>query len=163
MDQPKNESEGSAANFLRAKTQHGRSEGARGPKSSVYLSWGGQIYGPSSREDVIAGIRTSWFEEETLYWYEGLEEWKPVYEFPDSGATSEPKAWQKVMPADLPAAPILPAKSGSENSARTRSRRSRFSKPSSRRLGRNGRVIFLAIAVLAVLLIVGILLLLMEV
>lgn len=129
--------------------------GAR-PSAGVYLSWGGQIYGPSTREEVRAGIRTSWFEDGALYWHEGLEDWKPVAEFPVSSAEEE----GKMRAAALPAAPALPSTTGGTNRG-GRGRRARSSKPSSSRLGRRGRAMFLIFSLLAVLLTVGVLLLLM--
>lgn len=128
-------------------------------RQNIFLTWGGEIYGPSSEEDVIAGVRTSSFDEEALYWHEGMKEWKPVYEF----ATPPSKQWQRVNPRNLPTAPRLPEQVPGANSRRRRPRRSRTSKPASQRIGNGGRAIFLGIVVLAVLLTVGILLLLMRV
>lgn len=128
----------------------------------IFLSWGDEIYGPCSSEDVIAGIRASWFEEGALYWHEGLDEWQPVCDFPACRPGTAMKDWQRVMPSELPAAPTLPVATGHAKSQRTQPRRPRASKPSARRLGRGGRAIFFAIALLAVLLTIGILLLLMR-
>lgn len=111
---------------------------------------------------MIAGVRASSFEEGALYWHEGLDEWKPVREFPDS-ETPGIKDWRRVMPRDLPAAPKLPAKTREADPASDRPRRSRAPKPPSRQLGRGGRAIFLGIALLAALLMMGILLLLMRI
>ena len=134
------------------------------PKSSkacIFLSWAGEIYGPATPEEVANGIRTSWFEEDALYWHEGLDNWKPVYEFlpPDVQKTD----WT-IRRADSPAsAPKLPAASRQNPSSKHERRRPRKSKQHSRKLDRRGRAIFLGIAVLAVLLTVGILILLMQV
>lgn len=49
----------------------------------IYLSWGGQVYGPAAVDDVIAGVRTSWFEDDALFWFEGQTDWLPVGTFPD--------------------------------------------------------------------------------
>jgi len=123
----------------------GRQDGA-----TIYLSWGGDVYGPSKRDEVIAGIRTSWFAEDTLYWHEGLEEWQPLCKFPLAQERSTGSGRLRIEPIRSVSAPPPP-------------RRSRASKPSPSRLGRGGRAIFFAIALLAVLLTIGILLLLMQV
>lgn len=105
----------------------------------------------------MAGIRTSWFEEDALYWHEGLDDWRPVGEFPVSPTND----CRHVQPGELPAAPSLPASPRGAHGPLSRERRPRSSKPASRRLGSRGRAIFLVFALLAVLLTVGALLLLM--
>lgn len=62
-----------------------RAEGVvrnRPGETLVYVTWGGEIYGPATPEEVLAGIRSSWFEDSAHFWFEGREEWTPVGEFP---------------------------------------------------------------------------------
>ena len=100
----------------------------RGP-AAIYLSWGGEIYGPSSREEVVAGIRTSWFEQGTLYWHEGLDEWNPVHEFPISAESAgNDDGGRRVKTAELPTAPSLPSTAKTAGRPRTSSRRARAAK-----------------------------------
>ena len=129
-------------------------------KSAIYLSWGGKVYGPSSRDEVMAGIRTAWFEHDALYWHEGLDQWKPVGEFPFSAEDAKQIAAQSVKTGAVPAVPTLPAAAPEDRRPRGRSRRTRGSRPGSQRLGGKGRTIAFGFALLAVLLTVGILLLL---
>jgi hypothetical protein len=134
--------------------------GAGSTKGTIYLSWGGKVYGPSSRDEVMAGIRTAWFEHDALYWHEGLDQWKPVSEFPFSAEDAKQIAAQSVKTGEAPATPSLPAAAQEDRRPRGRSRRTRGSRPGSQRLGGKGRTIALGFALLAVLLTVGILLLL---
>ena len=111
----------------------------------------------------MAGLRTSSFEAGALYWHEGMNEWRPIYEFPES-TLSAPKEWRRISPRDMPTAPKIPTE---VRSAKLRRRRPRLlssgSKPASQQIGGGGRAIFLAIIIIAVLLTIGILLLLMQV
>lgn len=59
----------------------------RSGEPEIYLSWGGEIYGPTAADDVVAGVRTSYFEEGALYWFEGQSEWLPVSGFPEIAPT----------------------------------------------------------------------------
>lgn len=136
------------------------SSGPGPTKGAIYLSWGGKVYGPSSRDEVVAGIRTAWFEHDALYWHEGLDQWKPVGEFPFSTEDAKQIAAQSVKAGVVPAAPSLPAAALEDRRLRGRSRRTRGSRPGSQRLGGKGRTIAFGFALLAVLLTVGILLLL---
>lgn len=137
--------------------------GAGPTKGTIYLSWGGKVYGPSTRDEVMAGIRTAWFEHDALYWHEGLDQWKPVGEFPVSFEDTKKFAADGLRAGAVPAAPTLPATAPEEPRPRGNSRRTRGSRPGSRRLGGKGRTIVFGLALLAVLLTVGILLLLMLV
>ena len=136
--------------------------GAGSTKGAIYLSWGGKVYGPSSRDEVMAGIRTAWFEHDALYWHEGLDQWRPVDEFPVSFEETAKYATNGLRAGTAPAVPSLPA-AREERRTRGNSRRTRGSRPGSRRLGGKGRTIVFGFALLAVLLTVGILLLLMLV
>ncbi|MBJ7259609.1 MAG: hypothetical protein JHD33_08730 [Chthoniobacterales bacterium] len=133
-------------------------EGAGGSKGRVYLSWGGEIYGPATAEDVSRGVRTSWFEEGALYWHEGLDEWKPVSAFVSSAEKKAVDDLRRVKAADLPSAPTLPGTLREPRQGQARPHRARPAKPGAGKLA-----MVLVFALLAVLLTVGILLLLMLV
>lgn len=131
----------------------------RGTRSKIYLSWGDQIYGPSTRDEVLAGLRASWFEEGALYWHEGLDEWKPVTEFPLSA--QEPAWTKKERPAaggNLPDAPALPASAKRVPPGKRPSPGP--AKTPARGLDGPGRVLVAGFILLAVLLTVGVILLL---
>ncbi len=82
----------------------------------IYLSWGGEVYGPAAVGDVISGVRTSWFADDALFWFEGQTEWRPVAEFPDVAAQLPKKSAMLLTPkgaagkaAPNPDAPRRPA------------------------------------------------------
>ncbi|MBU3664934.1 MAG: DUF4339 domain-containing protein [Chthoniobacterales bacterium] len=52
----------------------------------IYLSWGGTVYGPAAPDDVRAGVRASYYDESTTFWHEGMDEWRPLGEFPENFA-----------------------------------------------------------------------------
>ncbi|MGA0093027.1 MAG: hypothetical protein ACO3J2_01900 [Chthoniobacterales bacterium] len=128
--------------------------------SQFYLSWGGEIYGPSSREEVLAGIRTAWFEEGTLFWHEGLVEWMPLEEFSATHENSADGTPPTPAQVSRPTSPTPPASGRPE---KKRPRNLPGANPAPRRLGNQGKLIFFGFALLAVGLTVGILLLLMLV
>jgi len=134
---------------------------ARIKQPSIFLSWGGEIYGPATEGEVVRGVQTSWFEESALYWHEGLDSWRPVYEFkPSSKWRSEPD-WNSRKVGFAPRAPRLPEQ---RKRAQRGSRGQRERKPKAamrRGIGRSGRAIVFGFAALAVALTVAILLLLM--
>ncbi len=135
----------------------------------IYISWGGEVYGPAGPMDVLAGLRAAWFEEDALFWFEGQKEWLPVAEFPGYVGSDNPDERPTAdgvltaeapttIPKEAPAA--LPAKR-----LHSRSRgNGRKPKPGRRPgLGKRGALIVFGFALLAVGLTVGILLLLMMV
>lgn len=134
---------------------------AEGRQGKIYLSWGGEIYGPASTEEVLAGIRACWFDSGALYWHEGLEHWKPLGEFPDSAPPSRGN-WQRVAARDMPSAPSLPVAmdGGTE---RHRRRRQRSSRVRATGAGKSSWAFVIGIVFFAVLLTALILLLLMQV
>lgn len=127
----------------------------------IYLSWGGQIYGPAGSEDVIAGVRSSWFEPDTLYWFEGQTDWRPVGEF--SGLSGdlfkEPQAETAYAEA--------PSETAHEENRELNSRRRRKGKsvapraPSGRAMKNTSRWIILGFSLLAIALTAGLIFLLM--
>ena len=144
--------------------------GRRSGEPDVYVSWGGQIYGPSAVDDVVSGVRTSYFEDDALFWFEGRDEWSPVGELR--------ALFQKEVPVALPAASVLhlpPAEgirprmpgrkststAGAPPERRRRRKSGRKNRPT--RPGRSilsGRLIVFGAVLLAVLITAGLLLLL---
>ena len=47
----------------------------------IYLSWGDEVYGPATVDEVMAGLRSSFYEPATVFWLEGRESWSPLAEF----------------------------------------------------------------------------------
>jgi hypothetical protein len=136
----------------------------RNGEPDVYVSWGGQIYGPTAVEDVIKGVRTSYFEEDALFWFESRDEWRPVSElsalFEESSAELPTAARLHPAPSEgvKPAWPGARKRSSSAGERRRRrSHRNRASKATRAQIG--GRLIVIAAVLLAVVLTAGILLL----
>jgi hypothetical protein len=125
----------------------------------IYVSWGGQVYGPTGAEEIIAGVRAASFETDAVYWHQGLPEWRPVAAFPEEfarGETSAPAAAASETPPATDRATKAP------NTDRRRHRKPRTAKKTkNQRFGSTGRAVILGFILLAVLLTVGILLLLM--
>ena len=125
----------------------------------IYLSWGGQIYGPAGSEDVIAGVRSSWFEPDTLYWFEGQADWRPVGEFP--GLSGDLLKKPQADTADAEA----PSETAHEENRELNLRRRRKSvvprAPSGQAMKKTSRWIILAFSLLAIALTAGLILLLM--
>ncbi|MEX1044589.1 MAG: DUF4339 domain-containing protein [Chthoniobacterales bacterium] len=135
----------------------------------IYLSWGGSIYGPAGAEEVVAGVRTSCFEPDTLFWFEGEANWMPVEDFPglvDGGHHTLAARRVGSAPEDappLPSAGEAPAPRASRGQRR-RSGRNR-QKNSPRRHGRSsgrGRLIVFLFILLAAVVTVGLIFLLMQ-
>lgn len=128
---------------------------------AIFLSWDGEIYGPATEEEVKKGLRTSWFEEGTLYWHEGMGGWMPVAEFDRHGQEEKPD-WRARKVDSAPRAPRLPPASRDLTSDVT-AKEPRVIRSRTRRTDLRGRAIFFAIALLVILLTIGILLLLMQI
>jgi len=147
--------------FLLPQSDRGAARRRTG-EPEIYVSWGGQIYGPSGVDDVLTGIRTAYFEEDALFWFEGRSEWRPVDELEDLFAEKElelPVAATIHTPPSEPIRPTWPASRPSEGTSgrRRRRRQSGGGRPS--RKGRAGRLIVLGAVLLAVLITAGLLLL----
>lgn len=137
-------------------------EGSTGRRSDkgpdIYMSWDGTVYGPTSAEDVLAGIRAASFKQDARFWFEGQEDWLPLSTFPDIIEFSQEfGAAPSTSPPPKPLPP--PSKQPAVQRRKERHRRSRPHKPS--RLGRRGRIVALGFVILAALLTVGLLSLLM--
>ena len=138
----------------------------RNGEPDVYVSWGGQIYGPSSLDEVIGGVRTSYFEEDALFWFEGREEWRPVAELSVlMMKTDDPEGLPvKARQHSAPSEGIKPSWPGARKShssggerRRRRGHRNRGQKQTRAQLG--GRLIVIGAVILAVILTAGLLLL----
>lgn len=136
----------------------------RGAGPDVYVSWGGQVYGPATLDDVLSGVRTAYFEQDALFWFEGREQWRPVGELPDLLAAGESIPARRNPPAAQPAEGVRPhwpgsrRRRGSERGdQRRRGSKGRGGRSSRSQLG--GRLIVIGAVLLAVLITAGLLLL----
>lgn len=120
----------------------------------IYLSWEGEVYGPAAPEDVRAGIRVSYYEEGTTFWHEGMIEWLPLKEFPETFAAQTQK-----RPAPRPGP--SPTAETVEPQAKSQSRAKKPKPLKPRAESRHGLWIVLVFCFLAVGLTVGVILLLM--
>ena len=55
-------------------------ERSGGAKVGLYISSGGQTYGPSTPREVVASVRTGYFHEDAVFWVESRNEWRPLTE-----------------------------------------------------------------------------------
>lgn len=142
-------------------------------EKEIFLSWGGAIYGPARAEEVAAGVRTSWFEKGTLFWFEGQTEWLPVSEFPglhEGGHHTLAARRVGAAPDEAPPLPSGETRPSPRSSSGTRTRHAgrRSSKSgSSRRKGRGrpsklGRLLVFGVFLLAAVATIALLFLLMQ-
>lgn len=142
-------------------------------ETEIFLSWGGAIYGPARPDEVAAGVRTAWFDKETLFWFEGQSEWLPVSEFPGlQEGGHHTLAGRRVGSAPDEAPPLPSNAPRALHSARARTRhaggrRSGKSGSSRRKGGRGrsgklGRLLVFGIVLLAVAVTVALVFLLMQ-
>lgn len=137
----------------------------RAGEQSIFLSWGGAIYGPATAEEVIAGVRTSWFEEDTLFWFDGQEEWRPVTELSglvDGGHHTLAGRRVGEAPADAPPLPGTRSRVRPIARAHRRNRHKSGSKRRHKRSSRLGRTLIFVFVLLAAAVTVGLLFLLMQ-
>lgn len=133
----------------------------RAGEPDIYLSWGGQVYGPAGADDVVAGVRSSWFQPDTLYWFDGQADWRPVGEFP--GLSGESEAEQ----TDASGISDPPSETADENIGAKNKRRRRKGKsvapraPSGHAMKNTSRWIILGFSLLAIALTAGLIFLLM--
>lgn len=135
----------------------------RSGKPDVYVSWGEQIYGPSAVDEVVNGVRTGYFGNDALFWFEGRDEWRPVEELPDLFEPVGDEAPEPGPPRTRPkegVRPEWPSARKRPDSPRGERRRSRAKGRGSRaaRSKLIGRLIVLAAVLLAVLITAGLLL-----
>lgn len=135
----------------------------RSGKPDVYVSWGEQIYGPSGVDEVVNGVRTGYFGNDALFWFEGRDEWRPVEELPDLFEPVGDEAPEPGPPRTRPKEGVRPEwPSGRKRSASPRGerRRSRGKGRRGSRAARSklvGRLIVMAAVLLAVLITAGLL------
>ena len=144
--------------------------GRRTGEPEVYVSWGGQIYGPSAVDHVVSGVRTSYFGDDALFWFEGRDGWSPVGElralFQKEAAIALPGATVLHLPPAEGIRPHMPGrKSTSTAGAQPERRRRRKSGRKNRPTGPgrstlSGRLIVFGAILLAVLITAGMLVLL---
>ena len=158
--------------FLPARAQNAQRTAAGEPE--IFLSWGGAIYGPARADEVAAGGRTSWFERDTLFWFEGQTEWRPVDEFPGLHEGGHHTLAGRRMGSAPDEAPPLPPRGSGPASTRSSGARTRYAgrrsgkSSSSRRKGGRGRpsklagLLIFGAFLLAVVLTVVLLFLLMQ-
>lgn len=126
----------------------------------IYVTWDGEVYGPSSAEDILAGLRASSFKHDAQFWFEGQEDWQPLTTFEEivEFAREAPVA-HPTPSAITPSTPIASSAPPVERRRKERHRRSRPHKAS--RLGRRGRIVVFSFVILAALLTAGLISLLM--
>ena len=79
-------------------------ERSGGAKAGLYVSSGGQTYGPSTPREVVASVRTGYFNEDAVFWVESRNEWKPLTELAQHVELPQPS----VEPAHLELPPRIP-------------------------------------------------------
>lgn len=94
-----------------------------GPK--IFLSWDGEIHGPTSTEEVIAGIRAASFADNVFYWFEGQREWQPLAEFSEAASkiTASQSAPSTAFSSNVPTL-AAPTEASHETLRRRRRKRS---------------------------------------
>lgn len=65
--------------FLLPKSER-NTERSRDSKADLYVSSGGQTYGPSTPREVVASVRTGYFDADAAFWVESRHEWRPLAE-----------------------------------------------------------------------------------
>ena len=75
-----------------------------GAKAGLYVSSGGQTYGPSTPREVVASVRTGYFNEDAVFWVESRNEWRPLTELAQHVELPPPS----VEPAHLELPPRIP-------------------------------------------------------
>lgn len=165
--------------FLPKGDRAGTRRRSRGPE--IYVAYGGQIYGPAEPGDVMAGVRSSFFEEGAVFWFEGMDEWKALAKLPellDAEPVALPTTAVRHTPPSEGIRPSWPGPSDSNSSRpdssrsessrsgssgrRRRRRKSNRKKPSSRSgdgSNMTGRLVVIGAVLLAVLITAGLLLL----
>lgn len=144
----------------------------------LYVTWEGQVYGPSAVDDVMVGLRTGYFGEDAFFWFEGCGEWRPLSELSrhvELPRHEEGPAQLRLPPRiplhNPPAEGIRPKWPGARRRSspasprgerRRRGRGSRSAQQAHRR-GGAGRLIVIGAVLLAVLITAGLLLLISAV
>lgn len=147
--------------FLLPQIERGSARAAGEPE--IYVSWGGQIYGPSAVDDVLSGVRTAYFGEEAMFWFEGQDEWRPVEELREclqERNAGLPVAATRHAPPPEPIRPRWPgSRSAAASTGERRRRRRKGGSSRSARRGLAGRLIVIGAVLLAIAITAGLLLL----
>lgn len=61
----------------------------RNREPDIFVSWGGEVYGPAGPGEILAGIKAAWFEPDTAFWFEGQSSWQPLQDFPEIYQTAK--------------------------------------------------------------------------
>ena len=136
----------------------------RAKRAKFFLSWGGEVYGPTTESEILAGMRASSFGEDALYWREGSEGWRPLAEFLSDNPMAPPEEWLQQGTEEPPAIPETPGRSqGSVARTKRGHRPSRKAAPRPQGGRSHAPLVIFGIVILAVLLTVSMLLLLMRI
>jgi hypothetical protein len=150
----------------------------RGGGSNVYVSSGGQVYGPATAEQAIAGLLSGYFDQDALFCPEAGNDWRPLAELSAESAepaSSMPDGSRLILPPPVrrsvqPAGVSRPESTSkrrrsTEVSPQARSGRRRRRERSNAPRGRHlvGRLIVIGAVLLAVLITAGLLLLISRV
>lgn len=126
--------------FLLPKSDR-NAEHSSGAKVGIYVSSGGQTYGPSTAREVVASVRTGYFGEDAVFWVESCNEWRPLNELaqhvelpPPGAAPAQLELPPRIPIHSPPAEPVTPKWPG----ARRRPSSSSSSRGEKRRRERKG-------------------------
>jgi hypothetical protein len=127
----------------------------------IYVSWDGRVYGPTEAANILAGIKTSFFNQDAQFWFEGQANWQPLSTFTEAVGFSHEKPVTSSDPlASAPTTPpALPPRQPSGHRRKDRHRHSRSCNKNHR--SRRDPVVVVGFLILAALLTVGLLSLLM--
>jgi hypothetical protein len=62
----------------------------RNGEPDIFVSWGGEVYGPTGPDDILAGLKAAWFEPDAAFWFEGQSAWLPVKDFAEIYQLAKP-------------------------------------------------------------------------
>lgn len=136
----------------------------RSKQAKFFLSWDGEIYGPATESEILAGMRASSFGENVLYWHEGSDGWKPLEEFLSDEPMAAPDEWHRPKDTvEQHSSPTTSRKTRRKSRPKRGHRSPRGEKPHPRMGGNQIPLLIFGIVLVAVLLTVSILLLLMRI
>lgn len=122
----------------------------------IFLTYEDEVRGPASVEDVKAGRRTSFYPEDTTFWFEGRADWAPLEEF---DAALSAHAEQEARKAAALASQIREWRTSGDGQRRRRRRHHRGGRTPRPPQGKQrGYLVVVALVLAAVLLTAGILL-----
>lgn len=98
----------------------------RNGEPDIFVSWGGEVYGPTGPDDILAGLKASWFEADAAFWFEGQTTWLPVKDFAEVYQSAKP-ATPLVSEAASETKPTQPAEQPRSSTRRKRRRGARHS------------------------------------